>query len=266
MGTWRRAHAQINKLRKQHRLVCALVALAVLASLVIAVHLWQTLSLAAGSLDAAASSTSGASSLTAKSMTPAVPATSHELLANEIQAQARIANILSKAQSQAQLEQNQLTQQQATAVKPNTASSLVLEPNQGSEPIPLLQQQQQQQPALDQPHALMADPLLFIVVSASRPNGTDYASPLLASILSGFRSAGGGKIRVLLYDADLPTKRRPPSFFAALPSEVEIHRAPAEALAELASVNDDPRLDKHHDPADRIRWRTKMSKVSAQRC
>jgi len=117
-----------------------------------------------------------------------------------------------------------------------------------------------QEPAA--PTALF-DPLLFIVVTASRPNGTDYSAALLTHLLSAFRltdpSGGHGKLKVLLYDADPPEKRRPASYFASLPSAVEVHHASAAQLAELASVNDNPTFDKHHDPPARIRWRAKGS-------
>ena len=111
------------------------------------------------------------------------------------------------------------------------------------------------------------DPLLFIVISATRPNGTDYATPLLREIFAAFAAASPSsesKLRVLLYDADLPSARRPAAWFDALPGGVEVRRAPKEALAQLASVNTDPRRDKHHDPAPRIAWRTKGAKVSSQ--
>jgi len=105
-----------------------------------------------------------------------------------------------------------------------------------------------------------AENLLFIVSSVTRPNGTDYVSLLLASIIAGHAASSpplDSRLRVLLYDADPPERRRPASWFAALPPGVEVRRPPASALAELAAVNTDPRKDKHHDPSDRIQWRTK---------
>ncbi len=106
-------------------------------------------------------------------------------------------------------------------------------------------------------------PLLFIVVSTQRPQGVDYASELLRSIYDGFALYDppiGSRLRVILFDADLPEHRREDSWFAALPTGLEVFRATADALAELATVNDDPRFDKHHDPVQRIRRRTKGAK------
>lgn len=106
---------------------------------------------------------------------------------------------------------------------------------------------------------LESTPLVFIVISASRPLGIDYASALLHSIVQSGERAGF-RLRVLLYDADPPAMRRAPSWFDALPASVEVHRASSDALAELATVDVSTTRDRHHDPMSRILWRTKGAK------
>lgn len=100
-------------------------------------------------------------------------------------------------------------------------------------------------------------PLLVVVASASRPGGKDYVSVLLHSIAEQSREFPAFHIHLVMFDADLSPHRRSPAWFDSLPREVEVVHASDAVMDLMATVNLDPTKDKHHDPAPRIRWRTK---------
>lgn len=86
---------------------------------------------------------------------------------------------------------------------------------------------------------------LFLILSASRP-GADYVQNLTRLI----QSETAGESWIVIYDAD---GKRP--WLQTLGVDV-IH---SDATAAMPSLNLEPRLDKHHDPPERIQWRSKGS-------
>ena len=93
-----------------------------------------------------------------------------------------------------------------------------------------------------------------VVVSATRPNGADYALPLLTKLANQPLKAGTWTINLL--DVDPPDRKRPSTWFERLPPATHVLTSSPEPL----NVTLDPKQDKLKDSPERIAWRAKEAR------